>query len=68
MLTLLVIKQTFQYLPLLELWVDDPAGETLTTDTDSLKYTVTLKLVQDKMGVNNPCNDHKRRIIRIMKL
>lgn len=38
--------------PLLELRVDDSVGEALTTDTDALKHTVTLQLVEHKLGIN----------------
>ena len=39
-------------LPLLELRVDDPGGESLAANTDAFKHTVTLELVHDQVGVN----------------
>ena len=40
-----------KYIPLFELWVQHSAGEALTTDTDSLEYTVTLQLVKYQVGI-----------------
>jgi len=39
--------------PLFELRVDDSVGETLTTDSDALKHTVTLQLVQDQLSIHD---------------
>ena len=41
--------------PLFELRVDHPAGETFTADTDSLKYTITLELVHNQPSFNHDC-------------
>lgn len=40
-------------LPLFEFRVDDSAGESFTTNSDTLKYTVTLELVQDQGGIDH---------------
>ena len=40
-------------IPLFELRVDDPVRESLPTDTDTLKHTVTLELVEDKVGIDH---------------
>jgi hypothetical protein len=39
-------------LPLLELRVDHPVGETFTANTDALEHTVTLELVEHKLGID----------------
>jgi hypothetical protein len=39
--------------PLFEFGVEYSAGESLSTDTDSFKYTVTLKLIEYKSGIND---------------
>ena len=39
-------------LPLFKLGVDDPVGEALPTDTDTLEHTVTLELVENEGGIN----------------
>ena len=41
--------------PLFELRVDHPVGEALTTDTDTLEYTVTLQLMQYEEGIDDTC-------------
>ena len=38
------------YPPLLELWVDHPVGQTNPTDSDALKHTVTLQLMQNQLS------------------
>lgn len=38
---------------LFEFRVDDSAGESFTTNSDTLKYTVTLELVQDQGGIDH---------------
>ena len=43
-------------LPLFEFRVDDPVGESLSADTDTFKYTITLKLVQHKRSINKTWN------------
>ena len=50
-------------LPLFELRVDDPVGETLSTNTDTFKYTITLELVQYQWSVNITCNKHNTRSV-----
>ena len=40
-------------IPLFKLGVDDPVGEALPTDTDTLEHTVTLKLVKNEVGINH---------------
>lgn len=40
-------------LPLFEFGVDDSAGESFTTNSDTLKYTVTLELVEYKSGIDH---------------
>jgi len=42
-------------IPLLELRVDDSVGEAFTTDTDALKHTVTLQLMQDQLSIHDTC-------------
>lgn len=42
----------YQHSPLFELRVDNPVGESFTTDTDAFKYTVTLQLMQHHVSVN----------------
>ena len=39
--------------PLLELRVDNPVRESFPADTDSLKHTITLQLIQYKSSVNH---------------
>lgn len=39
--------------PLFELRVDNSAGESFTTNSDTLKHTVTLELVKYKGGINH---------------
>jgi len=38
--------------PLFELRVDDPVGEALAADTDALKHTVALQLVEDESRID----------------
>lgn len=40
-------------LPLTEIRVHHPIGETFTTYTNTLKHTVTGQLVHNKMGIDN---------------
>lgn len=39
--------------PLFELRVDNPVRESLSTDTDSFKYTITLELIEYKGSIDN---------------
>lgn len=48
-----------RYVPLFEVRVDHSIGETFTTDTDTLKYTVTGKLVHDKVSIDDTCREEK---------
>lgn len=41
--------------PLTEFLEDDSVGETLSTDSDSLQYTVTPQLLQDQVSIQLPC-------------
>ena len=47
--------ETCKHEPLLEFRVDDPVGESLSADTDTLKYTVALQLVENQSGLNHTC-------------
>lgn len=40
-----------------EVWVHHSVGETFTTNTDTFQYTVTGKLVHDKVSINNTWHD-----------
>lgn len=42
-------------LPLLEVRVEDPVGESLTADADTFKDTVTSQLVQHQEGIHGSC-------------
>lgn len=44
------------YTPLFELWVDDSVGESLSADTDTFQYTITLELMQYQSGINETWN------------
>ncbi len=46
------LDNLYLILPLFEFRVDDPVREAFTADTDTLKYTVTLQLMQHQGGVN----------------
>ena len=55
-------------LPKLEVGVHHPVGESLTTDTDTLKYTVTSELVHYQMGVDETCErNNSASYIFVMK-
>jgi len=49
---------TVWHAPLFELGVDDSVGEALAADSDALKYTVALQLVQDQFGVHHTWQHH----------
>lgn len=42
-------------IPLFEFLEGDSVGETLSANTNSLKYTVTSQLMKDKIRVNYTC-------------
>lgn len=44
-------------LPLAEVSVEDPAGESLPADPDALQHAVTPQLVQDQMVIHRPCTE-----------
>jgi hypothetical protein len=46
-----------EYLPELEIRIHHPVGETLTTNTDSFKYTVTGQLMHHQVRVNETCRE-----------
>ena len=45
-------KNQGRHEPLLELRVDDPVGEALAADTDALKHTVALQLVEHESRID----------------
>ena len=47
-------------IPLLELIVGHPVGETFAADTDSLKHTVATKLMQNEAGVDHSYKSKER--------
>jgi hypothetical protein len=44
-----MVSLLVKYLPQLEIGINHPVRESLTTDTDTLKYTVTGELVHHQM-------------------
>lgn len=42
-----------RHLPQFEVGIIHSVGESFTANTDTLKYTVTGKLVHDQMGIND---------------
>jgi len=49
------ISVSLKYIPELEIGVNHAVGESLTTDTDTLKHTVTGELMHHQVGVNETC-------------
>ena len=48
-------KTVCERVPLFEVGVEHPAGETLATDSDSFQNAVTLELVEDQVRVDLTC-------------
>ena len=49
------VSVLLKYIPELEIGVNHAVGESLTADTDTLKYTVTGELMHHQVGVNEAC-------------
>jgi hypothetical protein len=47
-----VVSLLLKYLPQLEIGINHPVRESFTTDTDTLKYTVTGELVHHQMRID----------------
>lgn len=45
--------------PLLEVCIEDPAGEALSADADALQHPVTPQLVQDQFVLHGTCTQRK---------
>jgi hypothetical protein len=49
---------SLKYSPELEVRIHHPVGESLTTDTDAFKHTVTGELVHHEVRVDETCREN----------
>jgi hypothetical protein len=53
------------FLPLLEVTIEDSAGETFPADPDALQHTITPELVDNQEVLHQTCNENVLKVPEI---